>query len=426
LYANATGNSKRQTGDEHSTWTCVLEPGLPERQQCPECAATVPGCTRAAGLDIGRDFMSEGGVGGRSVVVVGGGYAGITVAKALDEVAAVTLVDPRNAFVNNVASLRALVEPGWLPRMFYPYERLLSRGRAVQARATQVEPGRVVLDSGETLPADYVVLATGSTYPFPAKPDVADAGGATTRYQAAHEALAASRRVLLLGAGPVGIELAGEILARWPDKQVTILETADDILQGPFKPELRQELRRQLADGKVELLLSTTLRGQPEIDPGIAQPFMVSTTTGRTIAADIWFRCYGVAPVSDYLAGELAAARTPDGFIEVMPDLRVKGQKRVFAIGDVATIDAKMAGRAHKQAEVAAANIRALIDGQSTLTDYVPFPPVILVPFGPEGGASQLPGSDGIAGADVTANIKGRTLFSDRYAEMFNGTVKQP
>ena len=46
-----------------------------------------------------------------TVVVVGGGYAGINVAKALDEAADVVLVEPRDTFVHNVASLRALAEP---------------------------------------------------------------------------------------------------------------------------------------------------------------------------------------------------------------------------------------------------------------------------------------------------------------------------
>ena len=51
---------------------------------------------------------------------------------------------------------------------------------------------------------------------------------------------------LLLGAGPVGVELAGEIHAAWPDKAVTIVDVADDVLGGRFSGELRAELRRQL------------------------------------------------------------------------------------------------------------------------------------------------------------------------------------
>ena len=42
-----------------------------------------------------------------TVVVAGGGYGGIVVARALDDVADVVLVEPRDAFVHNVAALRA-------------------------------------------------------------------------------------------------------------------------------------------------------------------------------------------------------------------------------------------------------------------------------------------------------------------------------
>src|SRR5260370_7624567 len=105
-----------------------------------------------------------------TIVVIGGGYAGIHVAKPLDEVADVVLVEPKEAFEHNVASLRALADPSWLPRIFFPYDGLLASGRVVRDRAARVEPGRVTLGSGETLEADYIVLATGSTYPFPPKP----------------------------------------------------------------------------------------------------------------------------------------------------------------------------------------------------------------------------------------------------------------
>ena len=115
--------------------------------------------------------MSEPSPAQPAVVVIGGGYGGINVAKSLDDVASVVLVEPKDAFVHNVAALRALVDPSWLPRIYLPYGRLLSRGRVVQDRAAKVDAGRVVLASGEELPADYIVLATGSSYPFPAKSD---------------------------------------------------------------------------------------------------------------------------------------------------------------------------------------------------------------------------------------------------------------
>ena len=353
----------------------------------------------------------------RTAVVVGGGYGGFSVAKALDELVDVTLVEQRDSFVHNVAALRALVEPSTLPDVFLSYDHLLHHGRVLHDRAVEVNAGRVLLASGTELRPDYVVLATGSRYPYPAKTDSRDREGAIARYQATHEQLAPAKRVLIVGAGPVGIELAGEISSAWPDKAITIVDALPDIVVGAYKQELRDELRRQLEARGIELVLGTTIE-EPPIEPGIQGAFSVNASAGQTLEADIWFRCYGVTPVSDYLTGELAGARQPDGFIAVNQQLQVAGQSTVFALGDVSSIDIKMAGRAARQAERVAANIQALIDG-TPLQDYEPLPPVIVIPLGPEGGAAQLPGQDEIGGAETASALKGADLFVHRYREMF-------
>ena len=160
-------------------------------------------------------------------MVIGGGYAGINVARALDDHTHVTLVEPKDAFVHNVAALRALVEPTWVPRIFLPYDHLLEHGTIVRDRAAHVTANRVVLASGQQLTPDFIVLATGSTYPFPAKSDQPNTFDAIGRYHAAHTNLTRAHRVMLLGAGPVGLELAGEIAAAWPDKHIVLVDLAD-------------------------------------------------------------------------------------------------------------------------------------------------------------------------------------------------------
>jgi len=358
-----------------------------------------------------------------TVVVVGGGYGGINVAKALDEAADVVLVEPKDTFVHNVAALRALVDPSWLPRIYLPYDGLLAGGRVVHDRAAKVDAGRVELASGEEIQADYIVLATGSAYPFPAKSDVDSAAAAHDKVRAAHAALAAAQRVLLIGAGPVGIELAGEIKAVWPGKQVTLLDMADDVLGARFRPDLKAELRRQLTGLGVEVMLGSPLRESPPTVPGELRTFTVVTENGAEVTADVWFRCYGVTPVSDYLAGDLASARRADGFIEVSPYLQVTGQDRVFALGDVSAADHNMASIAGRQAQLVAGNIRALIAGDSDLTRYEPAQPVIIVPIGPDGGSGQLPGSDNLASAERVAQAKGRDMMVGRFVELLGLTA---
>lgn len=344
---------------------------------------------------------------------------GITVAKALDEVAEVVLVEPRDAFVHNVAALRGLVDPAWTDRMFFPYDRLLDRGRVLRDRAVRVDSGTVALGSGQRIDADYLVLATGSAYPFPAKIDVADSVAAKAKMHAGRAALARTDHVLLLGAGPVGIELAGEIKAAWPDKAVTIVDPAEDIVMGGFPDEFRAALHVQLDELGVDVLLGTALRDEPPSAPGEFGAFTVATESGRKITADLWFRCYGVVPVAGYLAGDLVAARRPSGHLEVTADLRLPGQERVFAIGDVTAIpETKLAKAAGDHAQIVATNIRTLIAGGGELATYQPEPPGISLPLGPTGGASYR--SDvGVLGAEQTSRLKGANLRIDSFTDMF-------
>jgi apoptosis-inducing factor 2 len=175
--------------------------------------------------------------------------------------------------------------------------------------------------------------------------------------------------------------------------------------------------RGAAAELGVELLLGTSLRELPVTGPGQAAPFTVETEAGASIAADIWFACYGAAPATGYLAAGLSGARQPGDLIEVTPELRVPGHGTVFAIGDITAIpEMKMARLAQKHAEVAAANIRALIEGHGTIVTYRPEADAIVLPLGPEGGVSYAP-EVGVLGAGPTSDIK-RNLYIDMYLDL--------
>jgi NADH dehydrogenase FAD-containing subunit len=354
-----------------------------------------------------------------TVVVLGGGYGGINVAKALDDVADVTLVDPKDAFVHNVASWRALVEPTWIDEIFRPYEHLLANGAFLRDRAVEVDGRRVTLASGATLEPDYLILATGSSYPFPAKTDEPDSDTSRTRLREAHAALLGVERVLLIGAGPAGLELAGEIKAFFPDKHVTIADISSDVLQGPYDQRLRDELRHQLDELGVELQLGSPLRALPAVPAATRASIELTTESGEQLSADIWYRAFGVTPHAEYLREEMAGARDDAGYVRVDEHLRVAGQDRVFAVGDVSDADRDMAGIASRQAQVVAGNVQALISG-TELTAYERLPTAIAIPLGPEGGAGQLPGQDEIAGPAVISELKGRDMLIDRYGELFD------
>jgi NADH dehydrogenase FAD-containing subunit len=363
---------------------------------------------------------------GRTVAVIGGGYGGAAVAKALDEEADVVLIEPRDAFVHSAGSLRALVQPDWAGNIFFPYDTLLQRGAVVRDRAASVELKGVALASGGYVDADYLVLASGSDYPFPAKPDADSAGEALERIRAAHAELAGAGRVLITGAGPVGLELAGEIKAVWPDKRVTIVDPAGLLVPG-FMAEMRADLHRQLDALGVELRLGTSLAAEPSREPGRAGAFTVATGAGDEISADIWFRAHGVSLNGGYL-GDLVA-RTARGQVRVTETLNAEGHRHIYALGDLTDLDeAKMAGYAMKHAEVVARNIIAQVRGERPTAVYRPSPvPSVLLPLGPGGGVGQMPSDDGdgalVLPAGPVSEYKGADLFVGRFEELF-GTVR--
>ncbi|MGW5734715.1 MULTISPECIES: FAD-dependent oxidoreductase [Streptomyces] len=359
------------------------------------------------------------------VAVVGGGYGGSAVAKALDDATDVVLIEPKDAFVHAAGALRALVRPDWAGNMFFPYDRLLRRGRVVRERAASVDAGGVTLASGARVDADYVVLASGSGYPYPAKTDTDVTSEALERLRATHDELDRAEGVLLLGAGPVGLELAGEIKAVWPGKRVTVVDPAEELMPG-FLPELREELHRQLAEMGVELRLGTRLSQEPPVEPGRTKTFTVGTTAdGGEVTADIWFRCHGVRVTGDYLTGELAAARTPRG-VRVTETLNVPGHDHVYALGDLADLaEAKLAGNAMKHAEVVARNVLARVRGERPTAVHRPAPvPSVLLPLGPKGGIGQMGTPEGatLLPAETVSEYKGTDLLTGRFAELF-GTV---
>ncbi|GAA2409233.1 NAD(P)/FAD-dependent oxidoreductase [Nonomuraea africana] len=358
----------------------------------------------------------------RTVAVIGGGYGGSALAKALDAEADVILIDPRDAFINSAGSLRALTQPDWGSNMFFPYAEWLTRGTVLRDRAVSVDPGGVTLASGQRVEADYLVLATGSSYTYPAKPNADSTDEVLDDLRRTHKELVDAERVLILGAGPVGLELAGEIKEVWPYKHVTIVDPAEQLL-ADFRPELRQDLHRQLDDLGIQVRLGTGLTAPPPTEPGQAETFTVTTTGGEEITADIWFRAHGVRVNSDYLDDGRLTTRTPQGQVPVTETLNIHGYDHVYAIGDITDVaEAKMAGYAMQHAEVVAQNIIAHLRGERPTAAYRPLPhPMILLPLGPRGGVGQLPTPDGpaVVPAETVSQYKGADLFTGRFTEQF-------
>ncbi|MDB5874806.1 MAG: hypothetical protein JWQ07_4248 [Ramlibacter sp.] len=357
----------------------------------------------------------------KRVIVVGGGYAGTALSRALDGTADVQLIEARDRFVHNVAAIRGVVDPSLLDRFMIPYDRLLQRGRVRQDTVMSASPEGVTLVGGERIESDIVVVATGSRYASPFKPRGDSTAAFADELRAVASQLESMNRIAVVGGGAVGVELAGEISTAYPGKAVTLVSGTVALMPG-YSAQLAETLAAQLRGKGVSLHLGTRV-GTLEFSD---RPFIGSLgTDDGERDPQLVFPALGAKPVTTLLQQIPGVSLDGQGRAVLDAWLRPAGTRNLFALGDAAaTGDPMTIVAITRQVPWLARTIKAMLGGRplATLAPYKPWPMRgILVPLGPRGGASVLPVlRNGVqVGQWATARLKGNELFIPRYLKEF-------
>lgn len=192
------------------------------------------------------------------------------------------------------------------------------------------EGGAVMLDHGEAIAFDHLVLATGATNLRPPLPGLDLPGVHALRdlHDAMHlrRAMGTARRAVVIGGGFIGLEFAS--VARAAGLAVTVIEAADRLMaRAVTLPISRRFLDAHTASG-TDVQLATAGRAVTGIDRAEG----VELADGRTVAADLVLLAVGVRP-NIQLAADAGLA-TENG-VQVDGHLRTD-DPRIFAIGDCA------------------------------------------------------------------------------------------
>lgn len=113
------------------------------------------------------------------------------------------------------AELRCIVEPSFTERSVVKHSEYLKTARVIQSAAASVSGSEVITAAGDHVPFDFLVISTGTVYNGPSRRD-----DRVKEYEAEAAKLQIATSVLIVGGGPVGVELAGEIATDFPDKKV--------------------------------------------------------------------------------------------------------------------------------------------------------------------------------------------------------------
>jgi NADH dehydrogenase len=304
------------------------------------------------------------------VVIVGGGFGGLQAALHLKRAAVeITLVDRRNFHLFQPLAYQVATGALAAGEVCYPLRAIFRGDERVQvmlAEATGFDLGartialRTVAGE-ETIGYDTLIVASGSQYNYFGHPEWQEhAAELKTLEGALHiraQILRAfetaelvadeqERRRLLtfvvVGAGPTGVEMAGQIaeiardtrrdfrIADTTTTRVLLVEAGDRVLAG-FPPKLSAKAAKALE----------TLGVTPMVDHAVTDLDAEGVTVGdRRIAAGtvIWAAGVLASGLSGTLAEASGAEMDKVGRLLVEPDLTLPGHPEVLVIGDMVQI----------------------------------------------------------------------------------------
>ncbi|OQR91442.1 hypothetical protein ACHHYP_04691 [Achlya hypogyna] len=379
----------------------------------------------------------------QSIVVVGGGYSGIEFAQALaselpPSVGHITVIDKQTFTFHHDAIPRGFVQRDFVPKLFVPSDKAVPTNTTmVHGIVEAIGDSRVIVRSvvdgqpgasTRTIAYDYLVLATGSSYPAPIKVpgDVYSRAAIEAAIFETHDHIAAANSVLVVGGGSVGCEVAGEIACAYPEKTVTLVDGNDYLVaSGKMTAEFRSRLLDALTACGVRVIL-----GERPVERMTTQSYerrTITLTKGTKITSDVQLLCAGMTPNTKLMELLDSKLVTPKG-IKVKRSMQVDDDRftNIFVIGDASNHPSpKTAHIAGDQAEfLAHALVEKIVSG-TPIGDFDAGPTEgLMVPIGPEGGVAQL--LNGVVeGAWLVQKKKHKDYNTARVWAHWNATMPQ-
>jgi NADH dehydrogenase FAD-containing subunit len=311
-----------------------------------------------------------------NIVILGGSYSGISVAHYVLKHAIPTLPKKQSYQVIIISSAtQAMCRPACPRAMIsddmFPQEKLFveipkqfeqypsNNFRFINGTATAVDHSTrtvsVEFKTGETETLEFfaLVVATGASTPSPLLGLNRDETHLKEVWAKFRSALATSKRIVIAGGGPAGIETAGELgeylngragflssKLESPKVSITVITAGSDILPA-LRPSLAKTAEQYLAKVGVTVIKNTRVK---HVSPSTAGADMNNLTSNasitlndnQTMEADIFIPATGLTPNTSYLAPSLL---TSTGQVMTNPStLRVDAAgPRIYAIGDASS-----------------------------------------------------------------------------------------
>ncbi|KAI0440142.1 FAD/NAD(P)-binding domain-containing protein [Xylaria telfairii] len=342
----------------------------------------------------------------RNVVVIGGSYVGVAttqgLANLLPSTHRVLLIEPHSHFHHLFAFPRFAILPTHEHKAFIPYSGTFAaapnsdRHHVVKARVSALYQDRVVLDQDwqgvREIPFDYLVVATGTKLRAPGTMQDDEKPLSIKYLQGYQQRLKDARSIAIVGGGAVGVQMATDLKEIYPDKEITLVHSRNQLMP-LYHKKLDEIIKARCQELGVKLVLGSRVNiPADEFQQGDASgtPITVSLQNGSTLQADVVIPATGQTPNTQFLSALPASSENSlinpgNGFIRVRPTLQFQdaAYPHLYAVGDIADSGAHKAARpGAAQAQVVAKNILDMVEGREPSGKIEVTPPAIHLTLG--------------------------------------------
>lgn len=205
----------------------------------------------------------------KNVVVIGGSFAGVQIAKRLADTLPtgyrVILIEKNSHFNYVFLFPRFSVVKGHEQFAFIPYDGIAKSApkgifEFVQDTAKEVSDKHILLGSGEKIDYEYLIVTTGTSSAIPSKLISTERDGAMGELQITQNKIKDAKRIAVIGGGAVGVELASDVKSFYPDKEVALIHS-----RGQLLPSFGKKLHDETMKAFEELGVSVLLNERPKI-----------------------------------------------------------------------------------------------------------------------------------------------------------------
>lgn len=316
------------------------------------------------------------------LVIVGGGFSGTYIARALQDDFNIVLLDVKDFFLYTPSLLKIVSNPNIVSRITRKHSSYLRKVEVIQKYVDTITEESIFYDSTE-LPYDYLAICTGSSYvqTFPFQNNVIRADNIDEMVRGL-PLLESASIVLIIGGGIVGVELAGEILDRFKNrKKIIIVQSADRLISRSPPKAIRYAENFFMQHPNVEVKFNEKIISYEE--------GMFISEQGLKIQADIAYLCTAGKPNSSWAKINFSDSVSETSYIHTTPSLLLENSSNIFVAGDIISWrEEKLANSAIYHAKLVVNNILSSVSGYP-LKEYVSEPRMMLISLGPYDGIFQ-------------------------------------